>query len=227
MENTTVLHFEKYVKYKEFLEECKTKKYDSDTIRHLHRTVPKCLGGNNKKENLIKLSVEDHIIAHILLSQCFDENSYECVSNLRSARLLNKNKISNEQLLEIARTYIGELNPFYGKSHTEETKDKIRKSNMRRKGISYDDFYKDDSNAQKQVRSSSTKAVWDKRSSEEKKEIGNKISDKLKGNTPWNKGKGKQVSVNGLNFDSIKEACSYFNTSKFLLLKNFTVAFLE
>ena len=51
------------------------------------------MGGSNEDINLVKLSVEDHINAHILLSECFDENTYERISNLRSARFIAKNSI--------------------------------------------------------------------------------------------------------------------------------------
>jgi hypothetical protein len=43
------------------------RKPDGDTYYEKHHIVPKCWGGTNKKENLIKLTAREHYIAHWLL----------------------------------------------------------------------------------------------------------------------------------------------------------------
>jgi hypothetical protein len=228
MKTTSILDLEKYYKYKAFLEDCKFKQYPEKLVLHKHHIIPKCLGGNNTSGNMISISVEDHITCHLLLAECFDENSYEHISNLRSARILNKRCIRDKDVLnKISETYVGELNPFFGKYHTEQSKEKIRESNRKRKGLTYDNIYGEHATDQKKIRSSSTKEVWYNRTQEEKNDIGKKISKKLNGKTPWNKGKGKDISVNGLMFASIGEATLHFNTSRFLLMKNFNVKIME
>jgi hypothetical protein len=39
-----------------------------------HHVIPKCLGGNNDKENLVWLKYKDHIKAHIILSDTYPDN---------------------------------------------------------------------------------------------------------------------------------------------------------
>jgi len=38
-------------------------------LTHKHHIIPRSLGGNNRKENLIRLTIEDHIEAHRLLAE--------------------------------------------------------------------------------------------------------------------------------------------------------------
>lgn len=40
-----------------------------------HHIIPKCMGGNNDKENLVKLTPEEHYLAHLLLIKIFPSNS--------------------------------------------------------------------------------------------------------------------------------------------------------
>jgi len=39
-----------------------------------HHIIPKCLGGSNKSDNLVKLTAEEHYVAHQLLIKCFPKN---------------------------------------------------------------------------------------------------------------------------------------------------------
>lgn len=224
MKNTSELRVEPYLRYKSFLKECANTSYESNVVLHKHHIIPKCLGGSNKKENLVKLSVEDHIKAHLLLAECFDEGSKEQISNLRSARILNKNSIRDQSIIDkISESYRGDKNPFYGKKHSEENIKKIVERNKKRKNISYDDFYGKDSLQQKKIRSDSTKEQWSNRTDEERKTISEKISNSLTGNIPWNKGLGTRVKINGISFNSLTEAEKYFQMSKFLLRKNYEI----
>lgn len=116
MKHTETTNVEKYFLYKKFIEECSRKRYPDNLVLHKHHKIPKCMGGGNDHNNLIKLSVEDHIKAHLLFAECFDINSKEYVSNMRSARILNNKSIKDKEILEkISKCFIGENNPFYGK----------------------------------------------------------------------------------------------------------------
>jgi hypothetical protein len=39
-----------------------------------HHIIPKCLGGNNDKENLVDLTAREHYIAHLLLAEIYPKN---------------------------------------------------------------------------------------------------------------------------------------------------------
>lgn len=108
MKNTTLLHLTEYSIYKNFLKECRNKIYSDDLALHNHHIIPRCLGGGNEKTNMIKLSVDDHAKAHLLMSNCFDENSYEQSANLKSARIIGSKSIKKHlkrlQTLTVEKT---------------------------------------------------------------------------------------------------------------------------
>lgn len=67
-----------------FLNECLKKDYSGQKINK-HHILPRFMGGDNSIENLIKLSREDHYIAHILLAHCFDKATHEYTGNILGA----------------------------------------------------------------------------------------------------------------------------------------------
>ncbi|NBU05477.1 MAG: hypothetical protein EBT39_03910 [Sphingobacteriia bacterium] len=91
--------WEPYVKYRNFILECKNKDYDNSEVLHKHHIIPRHVFVNNSVWNLVHLTVEDHVKAHLLLSDCFEEGSPEKIK-LRS----------NIQENEIFRTTIKILN---------------------------------------------------------------------------------------------------------------------
>lgn len=40
-----------------------------------HHIIPRCMGGNNKDDNLVLLTYREHIIAHLLLCEVYPENN--------------------------------------------------------------------------------------------------------------------------------------------------------
>ncbi|MDQ2718247.1 MAG: HNH endonuclease [Bacteroidota bacterium] len=60
-------HYEKLIETRKFLIRKKSEKsyYES------HHILPRCLGGNNSKENLILLTGKEHFIAHLLLTKMY------------------------------------------------------------------------------------------------------------------------------------------------------------
>jgi len=85
-----------------------------------HHIIPKCLGGTDDVENIVKLTIEEHIEAHKELANCFDIGTYERNSNLSAANVLYVwlNRKSDVNLN-------GENNPMWGKNHSKDTKIKI------------------------------------------------------------------------------------------------------
>lgn len=127
----------------------------------LHHIIPRCLGGLDDKENLVRLSGREHFIAHRLLAKI-----YPAVIDLRFAAMKMARKrgssFINSRLFEMYRAehaefvskmmsrrevspstrakiskfmkgrFVGEKNGFYGRVHTQETKDKISQLNSGR-----------------------------------------------------------------------------------------------
>ena len=57
--------------YSKFIESRPLRKKKSNDGLEVHHILPRCLGGNNKKENLIALTPREHFIAHIILTKCY------------------------------------------------------------------------------------------------------------------------------------------------------------
>jgi hypothetical protein len=116
-----------------------------------HHIVPKSLGGNNNSDNLVSLSARQHYICHLLLvkmttgknrskmayalHRTVHGNTKNLVKNSRiyqfikeEFRKANSYYNSGEKNYFYGKRFIGELNHFYKKSHTSETKEKISKS---------------------------------------------------------------------------------------------------
>ena len=105
-----------------------------------HHVVPKSLGGSNKKENIVALTAREHFICHRLLVRMTSgkdkmkmsfalrnivnrENKYQQrykISSRTYAAIISTTKAS------ISKYQTGENNPYYGKKHSDEVREKMR-----------------------------------------------------------------------------------------------------
>ena len=120
-----------------------------------HHVIPKCLGGTDEANNLVRLTASEHFVVHQLLVKIYPEESklaYAAsmltVSSPRHERVNNKyyswlkkrfaEQLSNQRKgipksedarrkMSVAKKgiVIGCKNNFYGKSHTQEFKDRL------------------------------------------------------------------------------------------------------
>lgn len=108
-------------------------------ITHIHHIIPKHMGGTDDANNLVELSIEEHAQAHLKLFEehgsKFDYIAYMALSNQISnadatyLKLLGPKNWSREgleKLSMLAKQRTGNKNPFYGKKHSDETKQKLR-----------------------------------------------------------------------------------------------------
>jgi hypothetical protein len=179
-----------------------------DSYTESHHIIPKCLGGDNSKENLVNLTPEEHYIAHQLLVKLYPNNKkiifaahMMTVSNGRrnnktygwvrrkmsEAQSGKGNHMYGKTLTDDerkARGSSGEANPFYGRNHSEESKKKISDSKLgKNKG----------------------RTPWNKgiAQTEETKQ-------KIRDNSPWKgtKGSGTHPSVGRKTSDETKKKLS-------------------
>lgn len=141
-----------------------------DTYREKHHIIPKCIGGTNRKENLIFLTPEEHYVAHLLLVKIFPSNAkllfavkMMTVNNPHGQRNNKmygwvKKKISVE-MSKIMKEYRkehplngknnpmygkkGNLNPQFGSKRTKEQCENISKSLLGNKHPMFGKFGKD------------------------------------------------------------------------------------
>lgn len=102
-----------------------------------HHIVPRSMGGSDDPDNLISLSPADHFFAHLLLAKIHKgpmSSALFLMSSAGSASARgNKAKrwaydFAKKSMASEKRKLVGPLNPFYGMSHSEETKSKISKN---------------------------------------------------------------------------------------------------
>jgi len=129
-----ILHYNKLV------EKAKNRILPKEIYTEKHHIIPKCLGGNNSKDNIVKLLPKEHYIAHLLLF-----NEYPTNQKLAYAfwMMCNGNKpdkrtyrISGKIYEEIKISFINILKEreptFKGKKHSDEAKNKI---SLSKKGL--------------------------------------------------------------------------------------------
>ena len=153
-----------------------------------HHIIPKSCGGSNSKENLVKLTPKEHFICHLLLTKMVNgHNRHLMVYAFHGLKAKQNRQNRYSSKLEItAKIYQKlkeELN-IIKKSQTPWNKGKTGLPSSWNKGISPSDETKE------KIRDARAKQDMSYRKgtplSEEQR---NKISQTLKGNVPWNKGK--------------------------------------
>ena len=63
-----------YIKiYNNIIEKAKNRQLEGYVEKH--HIIPKCLGGNNEKENLVRLTAREHFLCHLLLCEIYPNES--------------------------------------------------------------------------------------------------------------------------------------------------------
>jgi len=118
--------------YNQLIERAKNRKEERDGYYERHHIIPKCMGGSDDKDNLVKLTYREHFIAHWLLHRENPDNKSLAVGfhimafgmgrgNVRKKR--NNGWIPSSRQLEEAR--IASVIGSTGRIRTNETKKKI------------------------------------------------------------------------------------------------------
>jgi hypothetical protein len=84
-----------------------------------HHIIPRCMGGNDEKENLVDLTPEEHYLAHQLLVKIYPKNK----ALVRAASMMIPNRPSNKMYVWLKRRFSivqsesqsGNKNSQYGK----------------------------------------------------------------------------------------------------------------
>ncbi len=104
-----------------------------------HHAIPKCLGGDNSKQNLRYLTAKEHFVAHHLLTRIHPHNNKltfafrAMFGDPKNKRKINITASQFEEMRKACATsqlgsknhQFGKPSAFRGKKHTAETKAKI------------------------------------------------------------------------------------------------------
>jgi len=93
-----------------------------------HHVLPRCMGGGNEPENIVKLTAEEHYVAHQLLVKMHPEVHGLAIAAFRMAKPCTGNKaygwMQRRHALAVAAHMRGNQNTL-GKRHSPETRAKI------------------------------------------------------------------------------------------------------
>jgi len=127
--------------YAAFIDDRKAKQPQAPEYFEKHHIKPRCLGGCDDPENIIRLKPEDHIFAHVLLAKWLDDRgSWAAVKfifghackNLR-APTRREIRLAAMAREEFAARNTGPNNPNYGKPLPEWQKERLRQINTGKK----------------------------------------------------------------------------------------------
>lgn len=116
-----------------------------------HHIIPKCLGGDNSKKNLVLLTAKEHFIAHKLLVEILPEEkgliyALWLMSNVKISDIKYRvgsreyqriRKLNSEN---VSKNQNGENNPFYGKTHSKKSRKKIKDNHADFSGENHPQF---------------------------------------------------------------------------------------
>ena len=118
-----------------------------------HHIIPRSLGGTNEKSNIVFLTARDHFKCHVLLTKFTTGiangkmwNALWRMMNKQSHNQYRDYKFTKEDYEEARLKHAavqsermkGENNPFYGKSHTNESRQKMSEL---KKGKTYEEIF--------------------------------------------------------------------------------------
>lgn len=107
----------------------KFKENPSEGFSERHHIFPKCMGGTNKAENIVRLPPRHHFIAHLLLAKIYGERMLYAAWRMKTSKKYTskeyawlRQKISKRMKDNNPgnrrRTRAGKNNPMYGKTGT-------------------------------------------------------------------------------------------------------------
>jgi hypothetical protein len=102
-----------------------------------HHIIPKCMGGDNSKTNLVLLTPEEHYLAHLLLVRIYPNHSGLTSAAINLTRKKNGHPVNNklyswlrkQHADNVATLHVEKKVGMHNKKHTEETKQKMSKNN--------------------------------------------------------------------------------------------------
>lgn len=190
-------------------------------MKHIHHIIPKHMGGTDDPNNLIELTIEEHAQAHFNLWKNFrcieDKIAWECLSgrNLSEEERIILSKSGFKKFLldenKVIKWKNKISNTLTGKTQSEKTK--IKRSNSLK--LAYKEGRKkvvinaDDARQKYYENNMSLKMAEGRRNSKKWKESVTSESYKLKKTLA--DPRSKKVSINGIVYNSIREASKKTN----------------
>lgn len=91
--------------YREFIEDRKIKAQTLTGYVEKHHIQPRCLGGTNEPDNLVRLTAGDHFFAHLLLARAYGGRQWYALNMLVRAQLIGERKADRAFVIRARRHY--------------------------------------------------------------------------------------------------------------------------
>lgn len=124
--------------YFAFIEKYKNQEFEDDVYTEKHHIIPRHAGGDDSKENLIKLTYRQHIFAHRLLWKAYNK-----ASDLKAWLLMSgteeSERIANYKAIGMANVVSGHLDKIRKFANTKERQEKLKELNQHKvsSGLAY------------------------------------------------------------------------------------------
>ena len=193
-------------------------------VFHVHHIKPRCMGGGDELENLVSLTVRQHVIAHLLLSRAYPENNELLfAATMMTSVVDNKKRVLYRLPARLAATLIENYSKSQkGKVLSDEAKRKMserlkghKTSEETKKKISISEKGKIVPRevllkvVNKRVITEEQRRVFSEQSKQRMKETGarDNLREKLKSRGDKNKTHGIKINVDGVDYPSLLD-CS-------------------
>lgn len=97
-----------------------------------HHIIPRSLGGNNSKENIVRLTAKEHLVCHICLARIYGGKMWAALNRMTNFGEKNSKKYEIYRK-QYAKSISGTGNPRSGVIMSQELKDKIGRGNTGKK----------------------------------------------------------------------------------------------
>lgn len=191
----------------------------------VHHIIPRCMKGSDEPSNLVKLTPEEHYIAHKLLAKIYPTNykiikSLLCMGMKANSHERHFNKSFGWARRQFSKLQSGSGNPFYGKTHTLEHKEYMRNLMKGRKCEWRDKISRTKKENPIEFTIEHRRKISIANSGENHGMFGKthtlesrrKISESRKGIIPSN---ARSVTINNITYSSIAEASAKTGISKY------------
>lgn len=117
----------KYTKwYTAIIQNAKTRSLSDNTYIERHHIIPRCVGGNNSKENLVNLTAREHFVCHLLLTKMVtgpnQHKMFSAVTRFQQSRKYQHRVLTSWEYQKVRECAIKARK---GQRHTLETRKKI------------------------------------------------------------------------------------------------------
>lgn len=234
--------------YFAFIEKHQNQKFDEVTYTEVHHIIPRHAGGDDSKENLIRLDYKQHTFAHHLLWKIYKRVGDYYAWLLMSGQEPNK-KLANLKAIGKANVESGHLEKIREFSNTSERQRKLKELNEYKvnsglaliyvamaneawRGSNHTEEWKEQKASEMKIWSKDNPEHYLKMSvagAKAQKETSEQLSNQVIINAERNeeflqeissRSKNKFISPEGLEFDSPIFAAKYYGNVEYFVIEN-------